>query len=250
MIDLTQITRHTLRPQPYAWAEINNLFSPSDAAALANSFPRDHFKTVVGYDGEKDYEYEARALVAMGANAISQPEELGQVWLSLAHDLLSPAYRTAMSLLTGCDLTAVPMEANVFHYGPGARLGPHADLKDKIVTHVFYFNQSWNRDDGGCLTILRSANPTDVAAEIAPIVGNSAVLVRSEKSWHAVSRVATGCRATRRSLTVTFYRPGSVSTMWPPADTPPLHSCNTTDLEIKSSRPMNLWARWRRRFAP
>lgn len=250
MIDLTQIASHTLQPQPYAWAEISNLFSPTDAAALADSFPCDHFKTVVGYDGEKDYEYEARALVAMGANAISHSEELSQAWLSLAHDLLSPDYRIAMSSLTGCDLIAVPMEVNVFHYGPGARLGPHADLKDKIVTHVLYFNRAWNGDDGGCLTILRSADSADVAAEITPLIGNSAVLVRSEKSWHAVSRVANGCRWTRRSLTVTFYRPGSVSTMWPPGDLTPLHWYNATDLEIKTSSPMNLWARWRRRFAP
>ena len=48
------------------------------------------------------------------------------------------------------------------------------------------------------------------------IVGNSSVLVRSEKSWHAVSRVAESSRCSRRSVTVTFYRPGSVSTMWPP----------------------------------
>lgn len=249
MIDLTQISQHTMRTQPYAWAEINNLFSPEDAATLADSFPRDHFKTIVGYDGEKDYEYEARELVAMGANAASYADELSEAWLSLAHDLLSPAYRIAVSSLTGCDLTTVPMEVNVFHYGPGARLGPHADLKDKIATHVLYFNRSWNGDDGGCLTILRSADPADVAAEIVPIVGNSAVLVRSEKSWHAVSRVVNGCRWSRRSLTATFYQPGSVSTMWPPEDTPSLHHYDATDLEVKTRRDMKLWARLRRRFS-
>lgn len=249
MIDLTRILGHTLQTQPYAWAEIGDLFSSKDAAALAGSFPGDHFKTIVGYDGEKDYEYEARALVAMGANAASYPEELSEAWLSLARDLLSPAYRIAMSSSTGCDLTTVPMEVNVFHYGPGARLGPHSDLKDKTVTHVLYFNDSWNRDDGGCLTILRSADPADVAAEVVPIVGNSAVLVRSEKSWHAVARVVNGCRWSRRSLTATFYRPGSVSTMWPPEDAPP-HHYDATDPEIKTRRGMSLWARFRRRFAP
>jgi hypothetical protein len=250
MIDLTQIAQHTMQTQPYAWAEVGDLFSPKDAAALAASFPRDHFKTVVGYDGEKDYEYEARALVAMGASVASYPEQLSEAWLSLARDLLSPAYRIAMSSLTGCDLTTVPMEANVFHYGPGARLGPHSDLKDKIVTHVLYFNESWNRDDGGCLTILRSADSADIAAEIVPIVGNSSVLVRSEKSWHAVSRVVNGCLWSRRSLTATFYQPGSVSTMWPPEDTPLLRQFNADDPEIKTRRDVSLWARLRRRFAP
>src|SRR6476660_7964572 len=106
MIDLTQIARHTLQTEPYAWAEVNNLFSRVDAAALAASFPRDLFKTVVGYGGEKDYEYDARALMAMGANDISYPEQLSEAWLNLGYDLLAPAYRLAISLLTGYDLTS------------------------------------------------------------------------------------------------------------------------------------------------
>ncbi len=248
MIDLTQISRHTLQTQPYAWTAIGNLFSPKDAAALAASFPCDHFKTVSFY-GDRDYEYDARALINMGADSVSHPEELSEAWLGLARDLLSPAYRVAMSLLTGCDLTTAPMEVNVFHYGPGANLGPHPDLEDKIVTHILYFNQSWNREDGGCLNILRSADPAEVAAEVEPIIGNSAVVVRSEKSWHAVARVVNGCLRSRRSLTATFYREGTVSTMWPPGDTTLLHRYDSAGLELKPHGLMRSWAKWRRKSA-
>ena len=248
MLDLSQILRHTVQTQPYAWAAIGNLFSPEDAAALAESFPRDHFKTI-SYYGERDYEYEARALIAMGADAVSHPEELSEAWLCLAGDLLTPAYRVALSQLSGCDLTTAPMEVNVFHYGPGANLGPHSDLEDKVVTHILYFNPSWNREDGGCLTILRSPDPTDIAAEVDPIVGNSAVVVRSEKSWHAVSRVVKGCRLSRRSLTATFYREGSVSTMWPPGDMTRLHRYDATDPTRESHGFMKAWRNWRRKSA-
>jgi SM-20-related protein len=248
IIDLTQLARHTLETQPYTWAEISNLFSPQDAEALTDSFPLDHFKTVVGYDGEKDYQYEARSLLDMGADRISYPEELSEPWLRLAQDLLSPAYRAAMSSLTAYDLTAVPVEVNVFHYGPGSSLGPHLDLQDKLVTHVLYFNRAWNHQDGGCLSVLRSADPADLAAEVAPLVGNSAVLVRSEKSWHAVSRVVNDCRESRRSMTVTFYRPGSISTMWPPGDATPLHRHNANALQINTRSSPGWWSRWRRRF--
>jgi SM-20-related protein len=249
MMDLTQIARQALQTRPYSWATVDNLFSPIDAAALADSFPSDHFKTVASHGGEKEYQYEARALIAMGAETVSHPEEMSVEWLSQTHALLSPAYRDAMSLLTKCDLTTAPMEVNVFHYGPGACLGPHPDLPDKLVTHVLYFNQVWNREDGGCLTVLNSADPSDIAAEIAPIIGNSVVLVRSDNSWHAVSRVVKGCRRSRRSLTVTFYRSGSVSTMWPPGDTTPLHRYEANDLGFDTRRPMNSsWAHWRQRF--
>jgi hypothetical protein len=244
MIELTQIERGALQTQPYGWAAIDKLFSPPNAAALADTFPLDHFKTVASYGGEKDYKYEARSLIAMGADTVSHPEELSEIWLAQARDLLSPAYRQAMSSLTKCDLTSAPMEVNVFHYGPGACLGPHPDLEDKIVTHVMYFNHFWNREDGGCLTVLRSANPADVAAEILPIVGNTAVLVRSENSWHAVSPVVNGCRRSRRSLTVTFYRPGSISTLWPTGETTQLHRYT----EVEALHPANSWSRWLQRL--
>jgi hypothetical protein len=64
---------------------------------------------------------------------------------------------------------------------------------------------------------------SDVVAEILPVVGNSSVIVRSDHSWHCVSPVTNGCRTSRRSMNVIFYRPGAVSTMWPPGDETPLH---------------------------
>jgi SM-20-related protein len=223
MIDLIRISRHRLETAPYRWAAVDGLFSAEDAAALAATFPRDHFKRLADYAGEKDFEYEARALIGMGEAVLSWPQALSRAWRGLAEDLLSPAYRTALSALTGLDLGLAPLEVNVFHYPPGGSLGAHPDLRDKIVTHVLYFNETWDDRDGGCLTILRSRDPHDLVRTISPVVGNSAVLVRSDDSWHAVSPVVRSCRRSRRSLTATFYCPGAVSTMWPPGDTTPLH---------------------------
>jgi len=224
MIDLTRIDEQALSTEPYSWAFVGELFSPSDAAALVESYPEDSFKTLIGNDGEKGWEYEARSLIPMGAAAASHPENLSRAWQQLAEDLVSPGYREAMSRLTGQDLTTSAIEANVFHYGPGAWMGPHKDLADKVVTHVLYFNEEdWDPKAGGCLTILRSSEMSDVEAEIPPVVGNSVVLVRSEQSWHAVSRVADGSSTSRRSVTVTFYKSGAVSTMWPPGEETPLH---------------------------
>ena len=230
MINLERIKNQRLESDPYRWTAITDLYTPDDAEELAATYPCDHFKLVSAYGGEREYLYEARSLIGMGAKFVSYPKELSKAWLALANDLLSPEYRAAMSALTGYDLTKMPMEANVCHYGPGGNLDAHKDLPEKIVTHVLYFNRSWNPADGGCLTILRSADLSDVAAEISPIVGYSSVLVRSDNSWHAVSRVVNPSVPSRRSMTVTFYRPGSVSTMWPPGDKTPLHRYQAADL--------------------
>ncbi len=223
MIDFTKLSKHVLSHDPYDWAFIDNLYSPSDAAELAATYPTDHFKTVDGYDGEKGYSYQSRCLIGMGSPSVSYPQGLSAAWRRLADDLLSPGYRAAMSRLTGRDLSQLMFEANVFHFGPGAWLGPHVDLKDKVVTHVLYFNQTWDRSNGGCLAILRSSDMADEVAEILPTVGNCSVIVRSNKSWHAVKRVPEHCHQSRRSVTVTFYPPCAVSTMWPPNDQTPLH---------------------------
>ncbi len=218
LINLAYIKNHRLETYPYEWAAIEGLFTPEDAARLAATYPCDHFKLVAHSDAERNYHYEARGLIGMGADAITYPDDLSDAWRTLALDFLSPQYRAAMTTLTGCDLTEAPMEVNVFHYGPGGSMDAHRDLPEKLVTHVLYFNRSWNATDGGCLRILRSSNPADLAAEVMPIIGHSAIIVRSENSWHSVSRVAIDSAVSRRSVTVTFYRPGSVSTMWPPGD--------------------------------
>jgi len=223
MIVLSQIEQRRLETTPYEWAFVGGLFAEPDATALMATFPRDHFKTIRDHDGEKGYEYEARALISMGGNAPAHANSLSAAWRQLAYDLLSPEYRQAVGQLAERDVTSAPIEVNVFHYGQGAWLGPHVDLRDKILSHIFYFNESWNEADGGSLAILRSANMTDKAACVMPIVGNSTVVVRSDKSWHAVAPVARGCQQSRRSMTVTFYQAGSISTMWPPGDPTPLH---------------------------
>jgi SM-20-related protein len=223
MIDLNRIRQQQLESDPYQWAVIDRIFTAEDAALLSVTFPYDQFKRHSYYGGDKDSDYEARALIAMGERSISAPEKLSRAWRALANDFLSTAYRAAMSSLTGIDLASVPLEVNVFNYPPGGLLGAHADLPDKIVTQTIYFNRSWSDEDGGCLNILRSSDHGDIVRKVSPLVGNSAVLVRSEKSWHAVSPVAKGCRRSRRSLTATFYRPGSVSTLWPPGETTTLH---------------------------
>src|SRR5258708_492100 len=230
MIDFKQISPAAIQTEPFTWAAIGNLYSADDAAALASTFPHNYFKTIKVRGADKIQAYEARSLVPMGKNIVSHSEDLSPDWLELAHELYSTSYRSAMSAITGYDLSDALLEVNIFHYGPGSSLGPHQDLATKLVTHAIYFNPSLDAKDGGCLNILRSADAADVSAIILPIVGNSAVIVRSEKSWHAVSPVVEECSWSRRSLTATFYHPGSPSTMWLSDDATPLHHVDIVDM--------------------
>ena len=100
IINLERIRVQRLETAPYRWAAIDNLFHPDDAQSLTDTYPCDHFKLVAGYDGEKGFEYEARALIGMGADTVTHPGDLSDAWRALGADLLSPDYRAALSALT------------------------------------------------------------------------------------------------------------------------------------------------------
>ena len=224
IIRMPRLWRGEMRTDPFEWGLIDELFDADDAAALVATFPRDHFATIEAYGGEKDYFYDARSLIPMGADGAFHPEALSPAWQRLAADFVSPAYRAALSALTGTDLTDHPLEVNISHYGPHGHLGAHTDLPEKVVTSVMYFNDSsWDPSNGGCLEVLRSSDPTDVVAIVPPHVGTCVVFARSHRSWHAVGAVGSDAPTSRRSLTAVFHKPGSISSMWPAVNMPPLH---------------------------
>ncbi len=80
MIDWDRFTQQSLETRPYRWAVIDRLYASADAAALAKTFPGDHFKRLSDYGGEKDFEYESRELIGMGASGISRRAARGKRW--------------------------------------------------------------------------------------------------------------------------------------------------------------------------
>ncbi|WP_200935077.1 2OG-Fe(II) oxygenase [Brevundimonas sp. Leaf363] len=224
VLNFDSLAATELQHEPFDWAFANRLYTAEDAEVLARTYPVDHYKSVARLSGgEKSYTYEARPLIHIDSTDVAFEDHLSDTWRQLARDLASPAYRTAMSRLTGLDLSTAPMEAYVCHFGPGAWLGPHADLKTKILTHVFYFNSEWRAEDGGCLHVLRTKNEDDKVDTVLPLVGNSSIIMRSDTSWHSVSKVESGATESRRSMNVIFYNGDQPSSMWPDGETPSFH---------------------------
>jgi polysaccharide pyruvyl transferase WcaK-like protein len=215
VLDLDVVRSAELQTAPYRWGHIGPLFAPDTARELASTFPDADADDRYGDDGRRQWRYRVRSLVAMGATTATTPSGLQPVWRSLAEVLASQDYRDAISSLTGVDLTDHELEANAFAYPVGSFQDPHPDLPEKVVTHVLWFNETWRSEHGGCLRILRSKDPADVAHELLPLLGWSAVFVRSDDSWHAVPEVVAGAPADRRAVVATFHLPGSRSSMWP-----------------------------------
>ncbi|WP_410575596.1 2OG-Fe(II) oxygenase family protein [Amycolatopsis sp. cmx-4-61] len=180
-----------INDEPYVWLETapGELIAEADARSLAEEFPAGSFvrKTTDGRKSDKSYRNYSRALAGPGAPDIG---DLPVVWREFVSELLAPAYREAVC--ARLDLPAPgQLEVRLVRHVTGDWLGPHTDRADKLFSHVFYFNEGWRQEWGGCLQILRSEDPADVVHTVVPVLGASALMIRADNSWHQVGEVHT-----------------------------------------------------------
>ncbi|MGH3685252.1 MAG: 2OG-Fe(II) oxygenase [Pseudonocardiaceae bacterium] len=185
--------------EPWRYACIPAALPFLMAEKIAAEFPAELLKRCSRLDGEKSYRFRTAPVDAatrrvVGATAL--PE--------LIETLASECYRTLLGTLTGTDLDDARLTTSLWEYASGDWLVPHVDKVDKIVTQIFYLTPGWKEHDGGRLLILGSSDQRDVRAAHVPVLGSSAVLVRSDASWHAVEAPLLDIPA-RRSLTATFW---------------------------------------------
>ncbi len=204
-VDLTTLRRGRLHETPFRWAKGDGLLDEEAVQLLASSLPEEGFRQDERRHGDKPYRLRARVLTARGAPGPATEDVLSPAWVTFVQSLLAPSYREAVSDLTGVDLDASPLEITAWRYDADCWLAPHVDKEDKLLTHVLYLTPSWERGWGGTLLILNSADIDDVADTVEPLAGRSVVIVRSPRSWHAVSPVtAAAGSAARLSVTATF----------------------------------------------
>lgn len=213
ILNFEAISNASLFEDPFRWALLENSFTSEVIAdALSQSFPSDFYGQKRRRLGESSsyggHLLVGRGLVARQTGDVFQPASLDPRWLQLVDELMSDRYRKAMETLTGIDLADTQRELICFRQPVGAYLDPHPDNRHKPVSQVFYFSQSdWDKDDGGCLRILRSRDQNDIFAEIEPRINRSVILVRSDHSWHGYPPVKTSSKGPRLCLQLFFCRP-------------------------------------------
>jgi hypothetical protein len=214
LLDLDALQPSVVHDGPYRWANVGQLLTPEVAADLRAAFPTEDFWPNEGDDGEKTYSFRLRPLLAQGATAVAQLSPLADVWHRLAAELAAPSFREAMGRMLGVDVMDCGVEADFFRFGPSDWMGPHRDLPAKQVSLIVYLNEGWTPSHGGCFRVLRSRDEDDVVAELPPEPGSAALVVRSKRSWHSVTRVVPDAPTDRISFQVLLWRPEHVSSNW------------------------------------
>jgi hypothetical protein len=193
-------TRRPRRSHPYAWlaTEPGELFDATVGHELRESFPLSSFVRREARDGgDKVYRNYSRPLSSPEGGRV---DDVSPSWRALVEDLLSVEYRQAVAGVLG-QAPAARVELRLVRHAPGDFLDPHTDRADKLFTHVLYFNAVWQEEWGGHLEILDGGGMVAVA-RIPPLLGTSALLARSEDSWHRVSRVTGAAAPERRSIVI------------------------------------------------
>ncbi|MGK5627815.1 2OG-Fe(II) oxygenase [Streptomyces sp. URMC 123] len=188
-----------LTATPWAHAHVPQTLPAEAAGELARAFDDFDLTPCEETRREKSYRFATASLTGPDRPALTPR------WAALVDGLHSDAYRRSVSELTGVPLDGARFSLDLWEYRSGDWLAPHVDKADKLVTQIFYLSEGWREGDGGRLLILGSPDATDVARALPPVLGSSAVLVRSETSWHAVEPPAAHS-APRRSMTATFRR--------------------------------------------
>jgi SM-20-related protein len=191
----------TPRADPFPWLATlpGQLMDIEVVRQLADEFPAGSFERKgSGPASDKTYRNYSRELVSRDRQ---QLDGLSPLWRELVSELLADGYRHAVAELLELPV-ADALEVRLVRHTRGDWLGPHTDRADKAFSHILYLNPDWRARWGGCLEVLGSSDPDDVVDTVVPELGASALMVRSDHSWHQVGRVAGGSVRERTSLLV------------------------------------------------
>ena len=208
MIDFAKLSSGKLNAYPFQTAAFENLVPIEKIECMRTEYPKDNFimyERKMGHD--KTYKQCGRHFIVPGDNKIYKGEELSDIWHELFEDLHSVEYREAMESLIGVSLKNAYLGADFWRFDPGSGcyIAPHADVPWKIVTHLFYYVKTWDKDWGGMLRYHDCDKMDDVAIEVVPSMKISPVLVRSDRSFHSIETVNKKAPESRTVLDIVFY---------------------------------------------
>ncbi len=217
MLDCTAIATAAARTDPYRHFAYSGAFtSDRTAAELLATFPDEGYEWQIEYkidqalrvDERKAARHKKRMRVAVDIEhtELIDPGSLSAAWRAVMAEVLSPAYREAVSTATQVDVRRMGMLAHFWRFAPGSYFRPHVDLPHKAVTHLFYFGAGWRSEWGGCLRLLDGPDMAAAAVEYAPVLNTAVIQVRSDDAWHAVSTLAPDCPHERLVFQVWFHR--------------------------------------------
>ncbi len=219
MLNLDAIRNGVMQEYPYRWIFFDNLIPKPQLIELFNSFPCEKFPDrpgglILDQGAEVVQIVEKFYDAAKNKFYVYPSPKLNSVWQTLVDELVSLAYREAVTKLTGLNLERHLIRISLSQIDSTAneRLAPHKDSwfvnnrdSGMALSHLFYFSEDWDTNWGGSLQILRNEQRESVFQEIPPSNGNSVLFLCEHNAWHVVSPISPNAPRPRQHLMVRFY---------------------------------------------
>ena len=179
--------------EPYPWINPQGLLTPEGYRNLLAHLPSQaQFTPSFGKPRAHGQHSHDRFLLAYHDSL-----PVAQVWKDFIAELRGPTYQNFLGRLLGTRTFALRFH---WHYTPrGCSISPHCDAKDKLSSHIFYFNteQDWDPawggqtlllDDGGRFSRNSAPEIEDFdSVSASHAIGNASLLfARNGSSWHAM----------------------------------------------------------------
>lgn len=215
--------------QPFPWYNFKSLLTEETFSALYTEFPAlDFFEKHEGLARNHRQRPHDRYYLAYEETIYTKLDRQQEKGI-IRHEQLSPSWQVFMdALLTDssyrqfiCDLLGVNSftARYAWHVATAGRsVSPHVDARNKIGTHIFYFNtsQDWKSEWGGSTLILGEKNCERMNPEISDfgtveaveVMDNRSFLFKNQpEAWHAVDTISCPPETHRRIFNVIFELP-------------------------------------------
>jgi len=201
--------------QPFPWAGPEGLLRPDAWEVLHAALPdASLFQPIFGKPRRFGQRPHDRYVLEWSPDL-----PLPEVWRAFVGELRGPEYRGWLARRLGRRAFALRFH---WHYTPaGCSVSPHCDARDKLGSHLFYFNhpdaweEAWGGqtvllDDGGRLDRRSSPEFEDFRdARVVSCTGNTSLLfARTDHSWHGVRELVCPPGRLRRVFVVVIETPG------------------------------------------
>ena len=187
-LNLQNISEATLVHEPFKYAVISNLITPSQALLLQDNLPTKAFyRSKRQFGSDKTYNMANQILLELGDNNDSCFNTLSDEWQEFIKFINSSEYRKALSDLLEVDLIACHLELTLKQYSEHDFISAHTDRDWVTATHLFFLNSHWDDAWGGILQFLNGDGKPFLF--LPPLFQHSVAFVRADNSWHEVTPI-------------------------------------------------------------
>lgn len=172
---------------PFPWADFSGSIELVTIDKLVTELDGLEFRKVSRDSGtDKAYSFDVCTLVK-DSQVIK--ESIPPNWKELVNVFCGENYTNLLRQVFEFPDNNVLIDMEVFKYRDNDWIGPHTDRPNRLVTHLYYLNKSWDAASGGILHLLSGPREDLVAKTIVPEAPTSVAFVRSDDSWHYVTPV-------------------------------------------------------------